>query len=104
MSAANEWTVENLIIQRPGYICFRWMEHKPDLQLLLVIGSVYKIQVQSESPLAADSLRCFYAVHERLVQAHSTEMEVECDEPLSGRKRARGGCGLLLQSKKLHME
>jgi hypothetical protein len=49
-------------------------------------------------------LRCFFAVHERLVQAHSTEMEVECDEPLSGRKRARGGCGLLLQSKKLHME
>ena len=98
------WTAHNLSVPPSrDYICYRWMETTPDTELMVLIGSVYSIQVVNGSPFADDSLRCFYAVHDILCadekQRHDLmlwEEEFFAAYNLNGCKRARGGCGDLL--------
>ncbi len=91
-----QWTVSGGLSVPPSrnYICYRWMEIAPDLELLSIIGSVYNMQVLYGSMYAHDSLRCFYAVHALL--CNNTET-MDCAEnttttTMCGCKRAWGGC------------
>ena len=94
-----QWTVSGGLSVPPSrnYICYRWMEIAPDLELLSIIGSVYNMQVLYGSMYAHDSLRCFYAVHD-LIANPPERMEmsspVTLPDQCGGIKRSRGGWDL----------
>ncbi len=98
------WTAHNLSVPpSPDNMCYRWMETTPDTELMVLIGSVYSIQVVHGSPFADDSLRCFYAVHDILCADEKQQHDMMLWEEdffaaynLIGCKRARGGCGDLI--------
>ena len=97
-----EWTAPHLSSQES--ICHEWTKLAPDQHLLIHIGKVYEFQsMYSNATHAADSLRCFFAVHDILCAVEKLQhdlMQWEADffaaYNLTGCKRARGGCGDLL--------
>ena len=101
-----KWTVDGLSVHDPNYICFRWMEISPDYELLKCIGSVYGIQTLSCNMYAADSLRCFYALHDLLSSSDQPEdmvLSSECYTLSCGCKRLRDACGVAAQEKRTRM-
>lgn len=121
MSASSphyKWTAHGLSVEPScrDYICYRWMETPPDSELMVLIGSVYGIQVVHGSPFAEDSLRCFYTVHGIVCAADGQQQEMTGEDDstayngyyhhddynLVGCKRARGGCEELLSHSKKH--
>jgi hypothetical protein len=90
-----EWTAPHLSSQES--ICHEWTKLPPDQHLLIHIGKVYEFQsIYSNATHAADSLRCFFALHDIL----SEEPTAYSDPPTCGCKRLRGDCGAMAQSKK----